>query len=110
MAKSHASINRWIREQEVRLGIGTGENPPVKPQPTVTVYSSPYLIERLAHAGADLLIANNAGYDLMCARLDAELAETIEGSKFNLPPLPILKVYRKSGRATDGDAPPCRRT
>ena len=78
MAKSHASINRWIREQEVRLGIGVvpsvGGN-----LPTVTVYPSPYVIERMAHAGADLLIANNPAYDAMCARLDAELAEIIDG-------------------------------
>ena len=94
MAKSHASINRWIREQEVRLGIANTGIPVFKPQPTVAVYPGPLTIERLAHAGADRLIANNPAYDSMCERLDAELREIIEGCKLNVHPLPRSKSTR----------------
>ena len=93
----HLEINRWIREQEARLGIG--EVPSVGGNlPTVTVYPGPVVIERLAHYGADLLIANNAGYDSMCGRLDAELAEILEEG---IPAsVKNLKLRRSTARAT----------
>jgi len=80
----HLEINAWIRGQEARLGINaqTGEYSNALTGgaiPTVVVYPGPVVIERLAHFGADRLIANNAAYDLMCERLDAELAEILEG-------------------------------
>lgn len=82
MAKSHASINRWIREQEVRLGIDTGGIPPVKPQPTVTVMlPSMDAVTRVAHAAADARMAVDPAYAAMCASLDAELAEIHEGGR-----------------------------
>ncbi|MFM0060976.1 hypothetical protein PQR64_35720 [Paraburkholderia phytofirmans] len=81
MRKSQAEINEWIREQEARLGIGATETSTNGGSvPTATVYPSPVVIERLAHAGADLLIANNAAYASACERLDAELAEIHEGT------------------------------
>ena len=46
-------------------------------EPAVTIYPSPYVIERLAHAGADRLIANSAAYDAMFARTGAMLAEIL---------------------------------
>ncbi|MFM0224836.1 hypothetical protein [Paraburkholderia dipogonis] len=89
MRKSQAEINEWISQQQDRLGIVP---PRIYPNmsaarrsseacvaPAVTIYPSPYVIERLAHAGADLLIANNPAYASMCARLDAELAEILDG-------------------------------
>jgi hypothetical protein len=78
MPKSQAEINRWIRAQELRLGIESPQKGEFKPTlPTVTVYPGPVVIERLAHFGADRLIANNPAYDSMCERLDAELAEIL---------------------------------
>ncbi|MFM0088942.1 hypothetical protein PQR46_18705 [Paraburkholderia sediminicola] len=85
MRKSQAEINEWIRRQQTRLGIGSAGNP--AEQPTVTVYPGPHTIERLAHAGADHLIANNPAYAAACERLDAELAEILEGGSESLPPL-----------------------
>jgi hypothetical protein len=82
MPKSLPEINQWIRQQQVRLGIEPSETPADGGSvPAVVVYPSPYVIERLAHAGADLLIANNPAYDSMCASLDAELAEIHEGGR-----------------------------
>lgn len=78
MARSHATINQWIREQEARLGIESpksGESEPTLP--TVAVYPSPYVIERLAHAAADARMAADPVHDAMCERLDAELAEIL---------------------------------
>lgn len=90
MRKSQAEIDAWIRRQELRLGIVTGENPPVKPLPAVTVYPGERTIERLAHFGADLLIANNPAYDSMCERLDADLAELLLGGSARAPSLPDI--------------------
>jgi hypothetical protein len=79
MRKSQAEINQWIREQEVRLGIDTGGNPPVKPQPTVTVMlPSMAAVTRVAHAAADAKIAVDPRYAAMCERLDAELAKILD--------------------------------
>jgi hypothetical protein len=101
--KSNAAINHWIREQEARLGIKSPKSGELKPpQPTVTVYPGPHAMERLAHFGADRLIANNAAYDSMCERLDAELAGILsDGSeRVSLPP-DMLTI--------DGPADPYRR-
>lgn len=95
MNPTAAQIEVWIRQQQVRLGIGSTGNP--VEQPTVTAYPSPYVIERLAHAGADLLIANNPAYDAQCARTDAMLAEILEGGTGLVPPLPRSKHSRQSG-------------
>jgi len=54
--------------------------------PTVTIYPSPYVIERLAHAVADEKIADDPRYAAMCELLDAELAEILEGVRKKLPP------------------------
>jgi hypothetical protein len=62
----------------------------------VTVYPSPYVIERLAHFGADRLIANNPAYDSMCERLDAKLAEVLEGCSDSLHPLPHANPTRRA--------------
>ncbi|MFL9987647.1 hypothetical protein [Paraburkholderia sediminicola] len=62
--------------------------------PAVTVYPSPYVIERLAHAAADAKIAADPAYDAMCARTDAMLAEIIEGCNETLHPLPRAKSMR----------------
>jgi hypothetical protein len=99
MRKSQAEINEWIRQQQARLGIDTTAIPVVKPQPTVIVCPSPYVIERLAHFGADRLIADNPAYEAQCARLDFELASMLEGAALNAAPLPRAKSTRDSLRA-----------
>jgi hypothetical protein len=92
MRKSQASIDRWIRQQELRLGIKSLKSRESKPmQPTVTVYPGPLVIERLAHFGADRLIANNSAYDAMCDRTDAMLAEILEAG---IPASPRRKSTR----------------
>jgi hypothetical protein len=94
MRKSKLQINEWIRSQQARLGIPTncGDSSNLRNVPTMTVYPSPYVIERLAHAGADLLIANNPAYAAACERLDGELAEILEAG------IPALR-RRKSALA-----------
>lgn len=52
---------------------------------TVTVYPSMAVVTRLAHAAADAKIAVDPTYDAMYARLDAELAEILEGVKTFYP-------------------------
>lgn len=84
MPKPAAQIDRWIREQQARLGIPSDEGL----VPTLTVYPSLYVIERLAHAAADERIAADPVYDAMCARLDAELAEILSGTSARAPSLP----------------------
>jgi hypothetical protein len=97
MRKSQAEIDAWIRRQELRLGIDTGGKSPVKPLPVVTVYPGPLAMERLAHFGADRLIANNPAYDAQCARTDAMLAEILEGCALNAHPLPRSKSNHQIG-------------
>jgi hypothetical protein len=85
MRKSQASINQWIREQEARLGINdkivVNSNAVTGAAlPTVTVYPGPLVIERLAHYWADKKIAVDQGYDAMCSRTDAMLAEFMVGN------------------------------
>ena len=91
MPKPAAEINEWIRRQELRLGVGHAGNP--AGQPTVTVYPGPVVIERLAHYGADKKIAVDQGYDAMCSRTDAMLAEIIEAG---IPALPRRKSTRRA--------------
>jgi hypothetical protein len=95
MRKTHAEINAALDAKMAALGINhqageysnallgvaLGLIPAIAGEslPTVTVYPSAVVIERLAHYGADRLIANNAAYASMCERLDAELAEILEG-------------------------------
>jgi hypothetical protein len=86
MRKSQTAINEWIRAQQVRLGIETSTIG--GSVPTVTVYPGERTMERLAHFGADRLIANNPAYDAMCEQTDAMLAEIIEGVRKKLTPLP----------------------
>jgi len=59
----------------------------------VTVYPGERTMERLAHYGADRLIANNSAYDAMCSRTDAMLAEIIEAG---IPALPRRKSTRRA--------------
>jgi hypothetical protein len=75
-----------LHGHEVRLGIGSTGKPVHRP--TVTVYPSPYVTERVAHFGADALIANNAAYDAMCERNDAVLAGMLEGAALSANRLP----------------------
>ena len=81
--RSQAAVNKWIRKQEARLGIADTGKPASKPASTMTVRlilaDSDRARTDRAHAGADLLIADNPAYDATCARFDAELAEIIEG-------------------------------
>lgn len=100
MPKPAAEINQWICEQELRLGIGHAGNP--AGQPTMTLYPGERTIERLAHFGADRLIATNAAYASMYERLDAQLAEILEGGSESLSPLP----RSKSNRQIAGLGPP----
>jgi hypothetical protein len=79
----HVEIDAWIREQETRLGLN--HTPSVGGSfSKVTVYPSALVIERLAHFGADRLIANNAAYDKVCEQNDALLAGLIEGVSIEL--------------------------
>jgi hypothetical protein len=80
-------INAWIREQQARLGIETGGIPPVKSTVTVMLPSMA-AVTRVAHAAVDEKIANDPVYDAMCARLDAELAEILEGGSARAPSPP----------------------
>jgi hypothetical protein len=93
MPKSHASINRWIREQELRLGIATAGIPAIKSTVTVMLPSMA-AVTRVAHAAADERIANDPRYAAMCARLDAELAEILEGVSESFTPLRRAKSTR----------------
>ncbi|MFM0663314.1 hypothetical protein [Paraburkholderia sediminicola] len=74
----HLEINQWIREQQTRLGIETGGIPPVKSTVTVMLPSM-VAVTRVAHAAADAKIAVDPHYAEMSAKLDAELAEILEG-------------------------------
>jgi hypothetical protein len=62
--------------------------------PTITVYPSAATLERLAHFGADCLIASNAEYDAQCARLDAQLAGILERVGTDPTHLPRSKSTR----------------
>lgn len=87
----HLEINAWIRGQEKRLGLNspksgdlptarTGHDATLHHVSTVTVLlPSMAAVTRLAHAAADAKIAADPEYDSMCERLDAELAEIIDG-------------------------------
>ncbi|CAE6740103.1 hypothetical protein R75465_02230 [Paraburkholderia aspalathi] len=86
MAKSHAPINQWIREQEARLGIGSAGKPVHLPTVTVMLPSMA-AVTRVAQAAADAKITADPAYDAMCARTDAMLAEIIEGCNESLHPL-----------------------
>jgi hypothetical protein len=95
MRKSQAEIDGWIRAQESRLGINAqkGEYSNASTGgalPTVTIYPSPYVIERVAHAGADARMAVDPRYAAMCERLDAELAELLSGSSARAASLPDI--------------------
>jgi len=74
----HLEINEWIREQEARLGIAL-ENSEAKRSTVTVMLPSMAAVTRLAHAAADAKIAADPEYDSMCERLDAELAEIIDG-------------------------------
>ncbi|NYH24678.1 hypothetical protein [Paraburkholderia bryophila] len=75
MRKTHAEINAALDAKMAALGIATAS----AKLPTVTVYPGERTTERLAHFGADRLIANNPAYDSMSERLDAELREILDG-------------------------------
>lgn len=81
MRKSQAEINSWIRSQQMRLGIESSETSPNGGSvSTVTVMlPSMAAVTRVAHAAADERIAADPRYASMCERLDAVLAEILEG-------------------------------
>ncbi len=77
-APGHLEIDAWIRQQENRLGI-TSENSEAKRSTVTVMLPSMAAVTRLAHAAADAKIAVDPAYDAICERLDAELAEIIDG-------------------------------
>ena len=78
MPKSQAEINAWIREHQERLGIAS-ENSEAKCSTVTVLLPSMSAVTRVAHAAADAKIAADPRYDEMCAWLDAELGEILEG-------------------------------
>lgn len=84
--KTHAEINAALDAKMAALGIETTGKPVVEPLPTVTVYPGERTTERLAHFGADRLIANNAAYDKVCEQTDVMLAGLLEGVSTELTP------------------------
>ena len=75
---SRMEIDAWIRQQENRLGI-TSENSGAKRSTVTVMLPSMAAVTRVAHAAADAKIAVDPVYAEQCARLDAELAEIIDG-------------------------------
>jgi hypothetical protein len=63
------------------LGNVAGDDATLQHVATVTVMlPSMAAVTRVAHAAADAKIAADPRYAVMCERLDAELAEILEGS------------------------------
>jgi hypothetical protein len=77
-APGHLEIDAWIRRQENRLGIAL-ENSKAKRSTVTVMLPSMAAVTRVAHAAADAEIAVDPVYAEQCARLDAELAEILDG-------------------------------